>query len=43
MVCCTNGFVCRSGPMAVDNGLQLLSGGRRGYIDKKENWGERRG
>lgn len=29
-----DGYACRSG----DNGLHLMSGGRRGYRDKKEGW-----
>lgn len=33
-----HGYACRSGGMSVDNGLHLMSGGRRGYRDKKEGW-----
>ena len=34
----TDGYACRSGAMSIDNGLHLMSGGRRGYRDKKEGW-----
>lgn len=34
----SDGFACRSGTMSVDNGLHLMSGGRRGYRDKKKGW-----
>lgn len=33
-----NGYACRSGAMSTDNGLHLMSGGKRGYRDKKEGW-----
>ncbi len=33
-----DGYACRSGTMSVDNGLHLMSGGRRGSRDKKEGW-----
>lgn len=34
------GYACRSGAMSIDNGLHLMSGGRRGYKDKKEGWSD---
>lgn len=33
-----DGYACRSAAMSIDNGLHLMSGGRRGYRDKKEGW-----
>lgn len=33
-----DGYACRNGAMSIDNGLHLMSGGRRGYRDKKERW-----
>lgn len=31
-------FVCMSGAMSIDNGLHLMSGGRRGSWGKIEGW-----
>ena len=31
-----DGNACRSGAMCIDNGIRLMSGGRRGYRDKTE-------
>ena len=32
-------FACTSGAMSIDNGLHLMSGGRRGFRDKKDRMG----
>lgn len=34
------GYARWSGAMSIDNGLHLMSGGRRGYRDKKEGWSD---
>lgn len=36
----TAGYACRRKAMSIDNGLHVMSGGRRGYEDKEEGWSD---